>query len=132
MELDKKREDFKKALNRLKESFFEAQKRVDQKEFEFFRDSTIQRFEFTLEIMWKSIKTYLYEFEGVECRSPKSCLREFFSLGNLSEEDVVLALKMVDDRNLASHTYHEDIANDIFNSIEKYIKLLEKIYESIK
>ncbi len=66
------------------------------------------------------------------CKTPKSCIREFFSAGYLDEDDTKLLLQMIDDRNLTSHTYKEEIAEDIFSRFEKYIPILEKIILKIK
>ena len=128
MALDKKLKDFDNALSRLVESINKTNKYKAQEEYTFFRDSTIQRFEFTLEIAWKSIKQFLWEHDGLECRSPKACMREFFSVGYLNEEEISLLLQMMDDRNLATHTYHEALADDIFSHIEAYRVLLKRIY----
>ncbi|RLB10461.1 MAG: hypothetical protein DRG27_02980 [Deltaproteobacteria bacterium] len=74
-----------------------------------------------------------YELSGVDfCKTPKSCIREFFSAGYLDEDDTKLLLQMIDDRNLTSHTYKEEIAEDIFSRFEKYIPILEKIILKIK
>jgi nucleotidyltransferase substrate binding protein (TIGR01987 family) len=53
------------------------------------RDATIQRFEYTFEAVWKALREHLLEMEGIVCNSPKSCFREAFSLGYLSEEETV-------------------------------------------
>lgn len=39
------------------------------------RDATIQRFEYTFEALWKFLKEYLKEKEGIICNSPKGCFR---------------------------------------------------------
>jgi hypothetical protein len=44
------------------------------------RDATIQRFEYTFEALWKFLKEFLKEREGIICNSPKSCYRELFKL----------------------------------------------------
>ncbi len=131
MALEKKLSDFRSALERLNESYMRAQERVKTDEFEFYRDSTIQRFEFTLEIAWKSIKTYLFEKEGIECRSPKGCIREFFSAGLFDQSNIETLLEMIDDRNLATHTYHEALAEEIFTSIGTYVQVLQKLYTQL-
>jgi len=131
MALEKKLNDFRNALDRLDESIEKSIIYKDQEEYSFFRDSAIQRFEFTLEIAWKSIKSYLLVNEGVECRSPKSCMREFFSIGHIDQSEISTLLEMIDDRNLATHTYHESLSEEIFLKIEEYSKLLEKIYKII-
>ena len=132
MALEKKIADFRQALERLKESARKANEYKEKEEYSFFRDSTIQRFEFTLEIALKSIKSFLLEIEGIECRSLKSCVREFFSVEYLNQEEMVLFLEMIDDRNLATHTYHESLADDIFSKINDYIILLKKIYSILQ
>jgi nucleotidyltransferase substrate binding protein (TIGR01987 family) len=132
MALAKKLTDFENALHRLKEAIEQSLVHKEEETYTFFRDSTIQRFEFTLEIAWKSIKTFLLEHEGIECRSPKGCIREFFSAGYLTHTEVTTLLTMIDDRNLATHTYHEALANEIFEHIQDYLPLLNKIYITLK
>jgi nucleotidyltransferase substrate binding protein (TIGR01987 family) len=131
MALEKKLSDFNNALQRLEEAVIKTKACTGSKEYAFFRDSTIQRFEFTLEIAWKSIKQFLLEQDGLECRSPKACMREFFSVGYLDDTQVSLLLQMIDDRNLATHTYHESLADEIFSHIEIYLELLQKVYNKI-
>jgi nucleotidyltransferase substrate binding protein (TIGR01987 family) len=128
MALAKKLEDYDNALLRLEEAYRQSLAHKDEETFSFFRDSTIQRFEFTLEIAWKSIKSFLYEIEGIECRSPKACIRDFLSAGYLDEWSVGEMLVMVDDRNLATHTYHEALADRIFENIAAYLPRLRALY----
>ncbi len=40
-------------------------------------------------------------------------------------------LEMIDYRNLTSHTYHEEIAEEIFKNIKTYIQLLKEVFEKI-
>jgi len=127
MALDKRLNDFKNSLKRLNEAINETYKNLGNDYYPFFRDSAIQRFEFTVEIMWKSMKHYLLEKEGIECVSPKNCLREFFIVFNMDENESKMLLRMIDDRNLSSHTYHEEIAEEIFSNLKDYAVLLQKI-----
>ena len=128
----KRIKDFEKSLKRLKEAVNKTFANIQNDDYSFFRDSAIQRFEFTVEIMRKSIKHYLYEYEGIECVSPKSCLREFFAVTNLDEKKAKLLMQMIDDRNLSSHTYHEEIAEEIFNNLRNYVDIMEEILIQIK
>jgi len=132
MALESLIKNFEKALIRLEEAHSKA--KVDRREddYYFFRDSAIQRFEFTVEIFWKTIKSFLKEKEGIDCRTPKSCIREFFSAGYLDEEATVLLLKMIDDRNLTSHTYREEVAEGIFIRLQEYIKQLQAVLLKFK
>jgi len=107
-------------------------KKLRDEEYAFFRDSAIQRFEFTLEIGWKSIKDFLLEHDGIECRSPKACMRDFFTTGYIDQVKAGELLAMVDDRNLATHTYHEELADEIFTRLEQYLAILRSIYVTIQ
>ena len=131
MDLIKIVNDYEKALNRLESAFSKATEFRNRELYEFFRDSTIQRFEFSVELMWKLIKRFLEEHEGISCRSPKSCIREFLSAGYLSQDETLTLLRMIDDRNRTSHTYHEEVAEEIFEKIGLYLPLLKKVKEII-
>jgi nucleotidyltransferase substrate binding protein (TIGR01987 family) len=95
------------------------------------RDATIQRFKYSFEIFWKFVKEYLRVKEGIICNSPKSCFREAFKVKLLTEEETLTALEMTDDRNLTSHTYHEEVAEEIYRKIKGYSKLMDKVYQNL-
>lgn len=100
---------------------------LEEKPSEIIRDAAIQRFEFTVEAVWKYAKTYLHEQEGIECYSPKSCLREIHAIGKIEEDETVKLLAMIDDRNQTVHTYHEEVAKEIFRKIPECSQLLRTI-----
>ncbi|AEF19941.1 MULTISPECIES: HI0074 family nucleotidyltransferase substrate-binding subunit [unclassified Hydrogenobaculum] len=132
MALDRLLSDLKNAFSRLKESYDKTINSQNTADYSFFRDSTIQRFEFTIEILWKTVKEFLKLKEGIECRSPKSCIRDFFGSGYLSSQDVVTLLEAIDDRNLTSHTYHEEVADKIFQNIKKYLPVIKSVINEIE
>lgn len=116
--------DAKRALGTLKEI-------IDTPYSVIVRDATIQRFEYSFEIFWKFLKEYLRVKEGIICNSPKSCFREAFNVKLLTEEETIAALEMTDDRNLTSHTYHEEVAEEIYRKIKDYYKLMDKVCQSL-
>jgi len=93
---------------------------------DIIRDAAIQRFEYTTEAVWKAAQLYLREFEGLELASPKSVIRASCQVGLLCDDDARLALAMVDDRNLTSHTYNEELAEQIYTRLASYAKLMER------
>lgn len=96
------------------------------------RDATIQRFEYTFEALWKFLREYLKEKEGIICNSPKACFKEMFSLGFLTEKDTVSCLEMTDRRNDTSHTYREEVAQIIYNKIKDYVLLMGDLLDKFK
>lgn len=79
-----------------------------QKKNEFIRDSVIQRFEFCIELAWKTAKRIM----GTSTTAPKDVIREMAQSSYIS--DVELWLKAIDMRNLSSHTYKEDLAEQVY------------------
>ncbi|MBF0540405.1 MAG: nucleotidyltransferase substrate binding protein [Nitrospirae bacterium] len=81
------------------------------------RDAAIQRFEYTFEIFYKTIKEHLRVKEGIIVNTPKSIFSEALGSGLVSEEETKSLLEMTDDRNMTSYTYSEETAN--INKISK-------------
>ena len=93
-------------------------------------DGTIQRFEFCFELSWKVLKRFLSN-EGITARTPKEVFKEAFKLGWLSEGDSFWS-KMIEDRNLTSHTYDQGTARDLYSRIPGYLgayQLLEELLQ---
>ncbi|MBF0706793.1 nucleotidyltransferase substrate binding protein (plasmid) [Alkalihalobacillus hwajinpoensis] len=89
------------------------------------RDASIQRFEFSFEASWKAAKQYLYDVEGVDVGSPKGVIRSCREVNLLQDDETVLALEMVNDRNLTVHTYNEEVAIKIHTNLKRYYGLLQ-------
>jgi nucleotidyltransferase substrate binding protein (TIGR01987 family) len=88
------------------------------------RDSAIQRFEFCCELSWKVMKLYLAE-QGIETSFPKDTIRESFARGLLENDP--FWLRMIELRNLSSHTYNESLAEDIYLELDKTLILFQKL-----
>ena len=109
-----------KALERLQEALAEPSNNS------LIIDGTIQRFEFVLELFWKTMKR-LMEFEGIaDVSSPRDVLKKAYALRWLSDETPWL--QMLRDRNLTSHIYDEAQATEIYLHIKKNIKHLEDTF----
>lgn len=98
---------------------------VAHPESELIRDAAIQRFEFTFEVVWKTLKLYL-EHQGLECGSPRLTLKKAFIENLISTpEEADVWLQMLEDRNLTSHAYDEALAHRIYEHIVRdYAPLL--------
>lgn len=84
-------------------------------------DGTIQRFEFTIELFWKTLKRVL-QSEGINASSPRDTLKQAFRIGWLDDETIWLS--MLDDRNQTSHVYNEQMAERIYQHIQQYYQVL--------
>ncbi len=111
------------ALRALKEGVFQAKD-------DLTKDGVIQRFEFTFELLWKTLKIYLAD-QGVDARTPKECLRSAFRIGLIKEEEAFL--EMLEDRNKTSHLYNRETSDQIFQRIkDKHVSSIEDLGETLK
>jgi len=92
-------------------------------------DGTIQRFEFVLELFWKTLKRLL-ELEGIQAETPKSTLKEAYQIGWLHDETAWLS--MLRDRNLIPRAYDEEMAKRIFDEIKKHFPELKQVFQERK
>ena len=106
---------------------------VAQPESELLRDATIQRFEFTFEVVWKTLKLYL-ERQGHECGGPRPTLKKAFAENLITTaEEADVWLQMIEDRNLTSHAYDEALARQIYGHIvHDYAPLLGRMAAKIQ
>lgn len=113
-------DDFAKLTNEYPENIYKT-----------FRDSLIQRFEYTFDLAWKYVSEFL-ESEGkkIDLKTPKNIFRECLAANLLSSDEVRLGIQMVDHRNLTTHGYDELLIESISKQIPEYYKLLEKLLEN--
>jgi len=101
---------------------------MQQKKDEYIRDSAIQRFEFTFELAWKTIKAHLEE-KGIRVDAPKDAIREAFRIGLIGDDPTWL--EMIKTRNLTSHVYNEAMAEKVYSSFSLYLPLLKKLVDEL-
>lgn len=115
-------EDLQKAVKRLKEaSALPAGDSINQ-------DATIQRFEFTFELAWKTMQTVVQE-NIKDVYGPKQVIREAAKLGLI--DDPVTWLDFLRSRNLTVHTYHEEVAKEVYKSAKAFVPYGEKLLGKI-
>lgn len=91
-----------------------------------------QKFEYTMELCWKTLKAYLKSQEGIDEASPKRVIKAFYLTGRLIEDDYLLLLDALEDRNRLSHIYDANTFREILAHIPSYAALLARIYEKIR
>ncbi|CAN5150622.1 nucleotidyltransferase substrate binding protein [soil metagenome] len=82
------------------------------------KEGVIQRFEYTLELAWKTIKDYL-EAGGliISPVTPRQVLKDAFAATIVHEGHVWI--EMLDHRNLLSHTYDPSVFAEAVDAIAK-------------
>jgi nucleotidyltransferase substrate binding protein (TIGR01987 family) len=128
--IERKTKELKSAINSLKNALDIDVKSMNEITIDAIYNGQIQKFEYTVELLWKSLKANIKE-TGIDLNSPKSVLRHAFTFSNLSDEEKETALEMIDDRNKIAHEYKDYIMQVIHPKLKTYMGLINKISEII-
>ena len=109
---------FEKALLQLSDA-------LEESESPIVRDACLQRFEFSYELLWKTLKIFLEEIHGLRAVSPRQVFKEAFALSIIDEE--LTFVEMIESRNTLSHTYNEEQAAKIYVKCAAYLKAMKSV-----
>lgn len=94
------------------------------------RGGLIQFFETSFELAWKTLKDYL-ESEGIDTKTPRDTLKQAFQIGLVADGN--MWIRMLDDRNMMSHTYDDGESQKVGQLIRNhYFPQLQALYKTLK
>lgn len=117
-------------------TYIQSKDSLEQDKRDLMRDGVIQRFEYTFELSWKTMKRYLemYGLEKVDKLSNRDFFRSCFETGLIRDPEIWFGF--LSDRNQTSHIYDQEIAADVFDSANKFMVdakyLVEQLQKRIK
>lgn len=123
---------WKQRLSNFKKSLLYLSEAVVLKEATIIQQAgTIQFFEMSFELAWKTLKDYLQDQGFIDIKSPKAAIKKAFEISLI--EDGHLWLEALENRNLATHTYDEKKAKIIYELIcNSYFPMLEKLKNKLE
>jgi len=117
--------NFNKAFKQLER--FIAEKELNEME----EQGLIKAFEYTYELSWKTLQDLLKEKGYNNISGPRPVIEQSFQDGYIS--DGKGWMRMHKSRNLASHTYDEETAEEIIQGIrQEYFELLQNLQTKLK
>ena len=87
----------------------------------------IKAFEYTYELSWKTLQDLLKEKGYKDIIGPRPVIEQSFQDGYLSDGNAWMSMHK--SRNLTSHTYNEEIAEEIIEAIRKVYYQLFKDFK---
>jgi nucleotidyltransferase substrate binding protein (TIGR01987 family) len=117
-------QDFDRAVTLLREPFEREVASLSDLE----KEGTIRRFEYTVELAWKTLKDYL-ENEGqvISPVTPRNVIKEAFAARILGDGQVWI--DMLDHRNLLSRTYDAATFDAALLAIrDRYLRAIEGLH----
>lgn len=93
------------------------------------KEGVIQRFEYTFELAWKTLKDYLEESGLVISPvTPREVLKQAYAAKVISDGQVWI--NMLDHRNLLSHTYDVSVFEQAVQAIAThYLPAMERLHQ---
>jgi nucleotidyltransferase substrate binding protein (TIGR01987 family) len=119
--------NYRKALSQLKK-FIDKEAQEELSELE--KQGLVKAFEYTYELAWTTLKDFL-EFRGQkDIYGSRDATRKAFELGLIEHgEDW---MDMLQSRNLTSHTYNEEVAEQICRAVVgTYYPLFRKLEKKL-
>lgn len=134
--LNRRIETFSQALESFNESIelHREYSLEEEKIFKATRDSVIQRFEYSTDLLWKILKIFLEDFEKITLTSvsPRNIIRDAVASRIISEKEGQICQNIISKRNETSHIYHEEVAEDIMEDIPEFYTTMLAILGRIK
>lgn len=91
------------------------------------KEGTARRFEYTVELAWKTLKDYL-EHNGVQLTpvTPRGVIKAAFAARLIPDGQVWIDI--LDRRNLLSHTYDQSLLSETLTEIHtRYLPAIERL-----
>ncbi len=108
--------NYRKALNRLTQAvrIVAGQMGSEEEIDDLLKEGLIQRFEYTHELAWKVMKDYA-EYQGyTDIRGSRDAIRKAFEMGLITDKRW---MESIEDRNMTSHNYDDETAEEIYEAI---------------
>ena len=116
---------YNRNLKSLEKALLQLSDALEQAESPIVRDACLQRFEFSYELLWKTLKIFLEEIHGVRAVSPRQVFKEAFALSLIEKEQIFI--EMIESRNTLSHTYNEGQAMKIYKKCSDYLSVMKSV-----
>lgn len=101
---------------------------------QIIRDGMIQRYEFSIELLWKFVRIFLKDTMNlsVEKHGPNPTFTAAREVNFISFDEFDTLSELIFDRNETSHTYFEPTAIAIAERIPAHYQVMKKIFDRIK
>jgi nucleotidyltransferase substrate binding protein (TIGR01987 family) len=100
---------------------------------EYLRDSVIQRFEYTYELAWKAMRRYLMwagDAQEVDALARKDLFRLAGRVGLIEDVEAWFAFHKM--RNLTSHTYNAEVAEEVYAAARDFAPAARRLLDTLE
>ncbi|MDQ6763142.1 MAG: nucleotidyltransferase substrate binding protein [Bacteroidota bacterium] len=89
-------------------------------EGDIFRNGQIQKFEYTIELLWKTLKKFFETKREKFFLYPKDVIKGCFAEEIIDETNYLVLIDAIESRNLLSHVYKMEMFEIIYPQLNSY------------
>ncbi len=98
--------------------------KFSEMEVDVIKNGQIQKFEYTIELLWKTLKKYFEVKRETIFLYPKDVIKAFFAEEAINEETYLILMDAIESRNLLSHVYKIEMFDLIYPKLTDYAKAI--------
>ncbi len=106
--------------------------KFSQLEADVIKNGQVQKFEYTIELLWKTLKKYFEVKRESVFLYPKEVIKTFFAEERINEETYLSLMDAIDSRNLLSHVYKIEMFDLIYPKLTDYAKAIRHTCTAIE
>ena len=123
--------DLDNALNGFEKSLKIDFSKYNEFEIDMFRNGQIQKFEYTIELLWKTLKQFFEERRKLRIIYPLE-VKAFFIEEAITEDTYNHLYEAIKSRNLLSHIYKLEVLDNIYSQLTSYAKAIRNTYTALQ
>ena len=124
--------DLGKAIAALNTSLEINLQLYDSNVIDTLKNGQIQKFEYNMELLWKTLKAYFFEGRGISLKYSKEIIKYYFEEQIIDENTFLVLIDALDSRNALSHIYKEEVFLEIYPKLKTYAAAIETTYLTLK
>ena len=101
-------------------------------EADIIRNGQIQKFEYTVELLWKTLKKFFEVKREKIFLYPKDTIKACFAEEIIDETNYIILIDAIDGRNMLSHVYKIEMFDIIYPQLDSYAKAIRYTITAIE
>ncbi len=92
----------------------------------------IQKFEYCVELGWKTAKLFLETAHGLQTASPQTVFKGLFQIKLIDAATYEALMAMIHHRNRLSHVYNRATFDEIYRDLYKYLAVMQQLLAAMR
>jgi nucleotidyltransferase substrate binding protein (TIGR01987 family) len=107
-------------------------KKFTEFESDIIKNGQIQKFEYTIELLWKTLKKFFEVKREKIFLYPKDVIKACFAEELINENNYLILIDAIESRNLLSHVYKIEMFDLIYPQLNLYAKAIRYTVTAIE